>query len=102
MSRGRHSPVPQPTPEERALLEALVRRRQTPRGLATRARVILLSTDHPEWTLSDIGEKVGLSVHPAPSRSCVCTWKRQPNRTFTFCWTRCVRLEAGDNSAELG
>lgn len=60
MSRGRHSPVPQPTPDERALLEALVRRRQTPRGLATRTRVILLSTDHPEWTLSDIGEKVGL------------------------------------------
>ncbi len=60
MSRGRHSPVPQPTPDERSLLEALVRRRQTPRGLATRARVILLSTDHPEWTLSDIGEKVGL------------------------------------------
>ncbi len=31
-----------------------------PRGLATRAKVILLSADHPEWTLAEIGAHVGL------------------------------------------
>lgn len=74
MRRGLRSPVPQPTSEERALLEALVRRRQTPRGLATRARIILLSADHPELTLTEIGAKVGLCDDT------VSVWRRRFNQ----------------------
>lgn len=59
MQRGRQSPVPLLSEDERRVLSGLVRRRQTPRGLATRAKVILLSADHPEWTLAEIGVQVG-------------------------------------------
>ena len=71
MRRGQKSPIPAPTPEERKQLEEWVRRRQTPRGLATRARVILLSVDHPDLTLSEIGQRVGLSDDT------VGTWRRR-------------------------
>ncbi|ULH18062.1 IS630 family transposase (plasmid) [Deinococcus sp. KNUC1210] len=60
MHRGRQSPVPILSDDERRVLNDLVRRRQTPRGLATRAKVILLSADHPEWTLAEISAHVGL------------------------------------------
>ena len=71
MRRGQKSPIPAPTPEERKQLEEWVRRRQTPRGLATRARVILLSVDHPDLTLSEIGQRVSLSDDT------VGTWRRR-------------------------
>jgi len=60
MHRGRQSPVPILSDDERQVLHSLIRRRQTPRGLATRAKVILLSADHPEWTLAEVGTHVGL------------------------------------------
>ncbi|WP_407571574.1 transposase [Deinococcus altitudinis] len=60
MHCGRQSPVPFLSDDERRVLSDLVRRCQTPRGLATRAKVILLSADHPEWTLAEIGAHVGL------------------------------------------
>lgn len=60
MHRGRHAPTLILSDTERQVLSSLVRRRQTPRGLATRAKVILLSADHPEWTLTEIGAQVGL------------------------------------------
>ncbi|MDL2343599.1 helix-turn-helix domain-containing protein, partial [Deinococcus sp. MIMF12] len=59
------------TDEERQLLTALVRRRQTPRGLATRVRIILLSADQPTATLSQIAAQVGLSDDT------VGTWRRR-------------------------
>ena len=68
MPRGLKSPVPQPTPEERTLLEALVRRRQSPKGPATRAGIILLSAERPELA---IGEKVGLCD------ATVSVWRRR-------------------------
>jgi len=71
MHRGRQSPVPILSDDDRRVLSGLVRRRQTPRGLATRAKVILLSADHPEWTLAEIGAQVGLCDDT------VGTWRRR-------------------------
>ena len=71
MHRGRQSPVPILSDDERQVLTGLVRRRQTPRGLATRAKVILLSADHPEWTLAEIGAHVGLCDET------VGTWRKR-------------------------
>lgn len=71
MHRGPSSPVPILTDEERQLLSALVRRRQTPRGLATRAKIILLSADQPTATLNQIAAQVGLSDDT------VGTWRRR-------------------------
>ena len=48
MRRGPTSAVIVLTEEERGLLTALARRRKAPRGLATRAQLILLSADHPD------------------------------------------------------
>ena len=46
------------TDQERAELEALIRRPSTPQGLATRCRVVLL--DEQGWTYAAIGEKLDM------------------------------------------
>ena len=70
MHRGRQSPVPI-LGDERRIWSRSVRRRQIPRSLATRARVILLSVDHPRWTLTEICAHLGLGDDT------VGTWRKR-------------------------
>lgn len=59
------------TPEEQQRLTELVRRRKTPRGLAARAHLILLSAEQPYTSLTKIGEQLGVCRHT------VRTWRQR-------------------------
>jgi len=63
MSRVLRTPHVTLTPDERRILRDLVQRRKTPRGLATRAQIILLSADEPYLPLTKIGRQVGVCRH---------------------------------------
>lgn len=71
MSRTPRAPHVVLTPEERQALEHLARRRKTPRGLAFRAQIILLSADQPYTPLTRIGRQLGICRHT------VREWRRR-------------------------
>ena len=71
MHPGPHPTPPILTPEERSTLQSWARRRKTPRGLATRAQIVLTCADHPDWSNTDVGRHLGLD------RDTICTWRRR-------------------------
>ena len=71
MHPGPHPTLPILSDDERATLEALARRRKTPRGLATRASIFLTCADNPNWSTTAVARHLGLS------RDTIRTWRNR-------------------------